>query len=228
MHDEGISRRQFVKLGSGAAAVAVFGLAGCTSTSSGSAASASTSASAASASASASAAATQTITDLRGATVEVPTTINKIVDLWHAHNQVILMLGAGDKLVGTTEVFKKRAGPNVIYPRLADVEALVVGTGAGEVNYEETLKLEPDVVFASDNNVTETARQKGLTTVNVAFQDYDGLREDVAVTAKILGPEAEAIAEQWKKILDEGDPFYSPNLTLMKPDFSIRKEGERL
>ena len=200
-YTDGISRRQFVKVGSGAAAAAVVaGLAGCSS-GSGSAASAA-SASASASSASASAAATQTITDIKGDKVEVPTKIEKIVDLWHAHNQVIMMLGAADKLIGTTEVFKKRPWPNVIYPRLAEVEALVVGTGAGEVNYEEALSLQPDVVFASDKDVTETARKQGLATVNVAFQDYDGLREDIRITAEVLGSDAQDIAKEWQDYLD--------------------------
>ena len=222
---DGISRRQFVKVGSGAAAVAVVaGLAGCSSGSGSASASASASAasdSASAASASASAAATQTITDLKGDTVEVPTEINSIVDLWHAHNQVIMMLGAADKLVGTTEVFKKRPWPNIIYPRLAEVEALVVGTGAGEVNYEEALKLQPDVVFASDKDVTETARKQGLTTVNVAFQDYDGLREDIKVTAQVLGGDAEDLAKEWQDYLDA-------NIKLVEDRMKDIKDEERV
>ena len=211
---DGISRRQFVKAGSGVAAAGILaGLVGCSGGSGSSSASASASASesasasasasvSASASAAAASGATQTVTDLKGVAVEVPTEIEKIVDLWHAHNQVIMMLGAADKLVGTTEVFKKRPWPNVIYPRLAEVEALVVGTGAGEVNYEEALGLQPDVVFASDDNVTETARKQGLTTLNVAFQDYDGLRNDVKVTAQVLGSDAEELAQEWQDCLD--------------------------
>ena len=233
VHD-GISRRQFVKVGSGAAAAAlVAGLAGCSSGSgsatsaSASAASASTSASASasasasSASAAASAGATQTIKDIKGDAVEVPTEINKIVDLWHAHNQVIMMLGAADKLVGTTEVFKKRPWPNIIYPRLSEVEALVVGTGAGEVNYEEALSLQPDVVFASDGDVTATARQQGLATVNVAFQDYDGLREDVKITAQVLGSDAEEIAKEWQDLLDA-------NIALVEERMKDIKEEDRV
>ena len=231
IHD-GISRRQFVKVGSGAAAAAlVAGLAGCSSgsgsaaaasaASAGASASASASASANSASAAASAGATQTIKDIKGDTVEVPTEINKIVDLWHAHNQVIMMLGAADKLVGTTEVFKKRPWPNIIYPRLSEVEALVVGTGAGEVNYEEALSLEPDVVFASDGDVTATARQQGLATVNVAFQDDDGLREDVKITAQVLGSDAEEIAKEWQDLLDA-------NIALVEERMKDIKEEDRV
>lgn len=205
MKQEGISRRQFIGVGAGAAAAAMMaGLAGCAggSGSSSAAASAASSSAAASASAAASGAATQTITDLAGEVVEVPTDINKIADLWHAHNQIVLMLGAGSKLVGTTENFKKRAWANVVFPEIANVEALVTGTGAGEVNFEEALKLEPDVVFASDPDVTANARKQGLTTVNVMFQDYDGLRNDVKLTAQVLGDEAQDIAKEWEQVLD--------------------------
>lgn len=223
-YNDGISRRQFVKVGSGAAAAAlVAGLAGCSSGSGSAAASgsASTSASGSASAASGSGAATRTITDIKGDAVEIPGEINTIVDLWHAHNQVIMMLGAADKLIGTTEVFKKRPWPNVIYPRLKDVEALVVGTGAGEVNYEEALKLQPDVVFASDKDVTETARKQGLATVNVAFQDYDGLREDIRITAEVLGSDAQEIAKEWQDYLDA-------NIKLVEDRMKDIKEEDRV
>ena len=146
---------------------------------------------------------TQIITDHGGDNVEVPLAINKIGDLWHAHNQIIFMLGAADKLVGTTDNFKKRKWANVVYPRLKDVEALVIGTGAGEVNYEETMKLEPDVVFASAASVVDGCRQYGLACLNVSFQDYDGLRSNVNITGKVLGGEAEKRAAEWKEYLDK-------------------------
>lgn len=212
-----LTRRQFVKVGSGAVAFAmVAGLAGCSSSSgSSSTSSGSTSASASASASTASSstkAATQTITDLGGDTVEVPTEINKIADLWHAHNQVILMLGAGDKLVGTTENFKKMAWANVVYPRLAEVEALVVGSGAGEVNYEEAINLQPDVVFGSDKDVIATARKQGLTAVNVMFQDYEGLRNDVQLTGKILGDDAQDMANEWEALLDENIELVSKRM----------------
>ena len=112
------------------------------------------------------------------------------------------MLGAGDKLVGTTENFKKRAWANKVYPGLSKVEALVTGQGAGEVNYEEALKLEPDVVFTSDKDVTTSCRDQGMCTVNVMFSDFDGLRRDVELTGTILGGDAADIATEWASLLD--------------------------
>ena len=208
-YQDGISRRQFVKISSGVAIAGAFaGLAGCSNGSGSGSASTSSSAGAsesasASASASSAATATQTVTDLKGATVEVPVEVNRIADLWHAHNQVVLMLGAGDKLVGTTENFKNMPWSAIVYPRLPEVETLVVGSGAGEVNYEEALNLQPDIVFASDDEVTETARKQGLAAVNVGFVDYQGLRDNVNLTAKILGGDAIDIAREWEALLDE-------------------------
>ena len=98
---------------------------------------------------------------------------------------------------------------------------LVVGTGAGEVNYEEALKLQPDVVFASDKDVTETARKQGLATVNVAFQDYDGLREDIRITAEVLGADAQEIAKEWQDYLDA-------NIKLVEDRMKDIKEEDRV
>ena len=200
-----ITRRKFIKFGAtGAATVSLIGMFGCSSTEEPAEPEATEDASSETAEPTAEPeATTQVITDLTGAEVEVPLEIEKIADLWHAHNQIVIMLGAGDKLVGTTENFKNRAWANVVYPRLAEVEALVVGSGAGEVNYEEALSLEPDVVFASDEEVTENARNQGLTTVNVMFQDYEGLRNNVTLTGQVLGADAQAAADAWAAMLDE-------------------------
>lgn len=194
---EGLSRRQFVYLGAGTAVAALAGLAACKKEEPAPSPEPSPEP------APEPAPTTQIITDHGGDKVEVPLTINKICDLWHAHNQIVLMLGGGDKLVGTTDNFKKRKWANVVYPRLKDVEVLVIGTGAGEVNYEETMKLEPDVVFASAASVVEGCRQYGLACLNVSFQDYDGLRSNVNITGKVLGGEAEKRAADWKEYLDK-------------------------
>jgi iron complex transport system substrate-binding protein len=105
--------------------------------------------------------------------------------------------------------------------RLAEVEALVVGTGAGEVNYEEALSLQRDAGFASDDGVTVNARKQGLATVNVAFQDYDGLRKDIEITAEVLGGDAVDIAKEWQDYLDA-------NIKLVEDRMKDIKEEERV
>lgn len=146
---------------------------------------------------------TQVIVDNRGDSVEVPLKVEKICDLWHAHNQITLMLGAGDKLVGTTQNFKNRKWANKVYPRLSEVTALVVGSGAGEVNYEEMLKLEPDLCFVSADAVAEGCRQYGLATLNVGFQDYEKLRRNVEISAQAIGGDAVQRGKDWEAYLNK-------------------------
>jgi iron complex transport system substrate-binding protein len=190
----GWTRRSFLKLGLGTVAVAgMAGLSACGTQN----ASQGSGASGANGS-------TQEITDLAGNTVSVPTNITKIVDFWHAHNQIVFMLGAADKLVGTTDNFKKMKWANVVYPGLANVESLVTGSGSNQaVNYEEALNLSPDVCFASSKDMVTSGTDQGLTMVNVMFQDYEGLRDDVNLTAKILGSDAQKTAQKWEDLLDE-------------------------
>ncbi|HEY4418949.1 MAG TPA: hypothetical protein VGN22_05515, partial [Pseudonocardia sp.] len=47
------------------------------------------------------AAGTHTITDSTGTAVTVPDTVSRIADAWPAHNEVVQMLGAGDRIVAT-------------------------------------------------------------------------------------------------------------------------------
>lgn len=192
--ERGLTRRTFAKTSAAAlCALALGGLAGCATKTSGDG----------SGDGGQAQPDTWTITDLAGDTVEMPARIDSIVDLWHAHNQIVLMLGAGAKLVGTTDNFKKMAWANVVYPDLADIESLVTGSGDSQtVNYEELTNLQPSVVFASSKDMVQQTRDNGFVAVNVMFQDYDGLRNDVALTAEILGDEAKKAADAWKKLLD--------------------------
>lgn len=49
----------------------------------------------------------RTITDMNGAEVVIPAEINTVVNLWPASNSVMLCMGAGDKLIGTTSFTQK-------------------------------------------------------------------------------------------------------------------------
>jgi iron complex transport system substrate-binding protein len=49
--------------------------------------------------ASAAAAGTHQVVDSTGASISVPCTVTRIADAWPAHNEVVQMVGAGDKIV---------------------------------------------------------------------------------------------------------------------------------
>ena len=127
--------------------------------------------------------ATRVVKDIDGTDVTIPKEITKIADLWHANNQVVLMLGGADKLVSTTTSVQG-------LPWFADVQM------------EEIQKLKPQVVLASNKNQIEMARNAGIPAVRVNFADYDGLRKTVAITADVLGGKAPEIGKQYIEYLD--------------------------
>jgi iron complex transport system substrate-binding protein len=147
------------------------------------------------------AAETRKITDMGGTEVTLPAEVNKIIDLWHANNQVVLLLGGADKLIGTTEVIKTLPWYAKVYPRIADVKQFT-GASASGFNNEEILAAKPDVVIASTPKDAETLRNAGINAVFVTFRDFDGLKETVRVTAKVLGGSAEGRAEKFIEYFD--------------------------
>ena len=71
---------------------------------------------------------TKVIKDIDGKEVTVPTTPEHIADLWHANNQVVLLLGGAEKLVSTTTNVKSLAWFKQVYPGIEKVDAPVKGT----------------------------------------------------------------------------------------------------
>lgn len=59
---------------------------------------------------------TKVIKDIDGKEVTVPTNPERIADLWHANNQVVLLLGGAEKLVSTTSTVKSLAWFKQVYP----------------------------------------------------------------------------------------------------------------
>ena len=143
--------------------------------------------------------ATRVVKDIDGTDVTIPKDITKVADLWHANNQVVLMLGGADKLVSTTTSVQGLPWFAKVYPRIKEIPAPVKGT---DVQMEEIQKLKPQVVLASNKNQIEMARNAGIPAVRVNFQDYDGLRKVINITAEVLGDKAPEMAKQYLAYLD--------------------------
>ena len=47
---------------------------------------------------------TRTFTDMAGHTITIPTNVTRIGDVWPANNEVVVLLGACNKLVATSTV----------------------------------------------------------------------------------------------------------------------------
>lgn len=143
---------------------------------------------------------TRTIKDIDGTEVKIPENPQRIADLWHANNQMVLLLGGQDKLAATTQSIQKLPWFKQVDPGIAKVPAPVKGT---DVNMEELLKTNPDVVLASDTKQIEEARSAGLPAVHVDFQNFADLKKTLDITAEVLGTQdAKDRAQRYEKYLD--------------------------
>jgi len=131
----------------------------------------------------------RTVRDINNQSVELPQQVNRIADLWPANNQVVLMLGGADKLVATTEATRNLPWFAKVYPRIKNVPALSNGQ---TVQSEALLGVRPDVVLLSQPAMQQQVRRAGMKPVLVRFQDFNGLKQTVRLTADVIGGNAPA------------------------------------
>ena len=128
---------------------------------------------------------TKVIKDVDGQEVTVPVTPERVANLWHANNQVILTLGGAPKLSATTHYVTTIPWFRQVYPDITKVPAPIAANN--DLNMEALLATKPDVVLVSSEKQTEAVRQAGLTAVRVGFSDMNGLMQTVNLTAEVLG-----------------------------------------
>ena len=157
---------------------------------------------------------TKVIKDIDGTEVTVPTKPERIADLWHANNQVVLLLGGADKLVATTTNVKSLAWFKKIYPGIENVDAPVKGT---DVNMEQLSADKPEVLLASNKDQVSKAAETGIPSVHVEFQNFTDLKRTVELTAEVIGtPEAIAKAKQYIAYLEKNEKLVQDRLKDVK------------
>lgn len=148
----------------------------------------------------------RTAKDQGGTEVELPENVTKVADLWHANNEIVLLLGGADKLVATTDTVKNMKWFAKVYPNIKDVKAPLSGDN---IQAEELMALKPDVVLSSTDAQIEAARNAGLKAVKVFFQNLKDMRETIKITAQVLGPDAEKKADEYLKYFDGNIDYVS-------------------
>jgi len=148
--------------------------------------------------------ATQTITDMAGNVVTIPADIERLADLWHAHNEVVLMLGAGDKLVATTSNIKALPFFKKVYPRIDDIPAAQTGTGAGDISMETLVSTKPEVVVLSSatNETLDKLKEAGIPAVIITFTNFDDLKKAFKLSGSMLGDSEKQKADEYISYLD--------------------------
>lgn len=136
----------------------------------------------------------RSVVDMTGKTVTLPQNVNRVA-VNGAMNQVVLMLGNGDKIVATANVLKDNPVFAKIYPRIKDIPA-PFDFMAGEVNAEELAKTRPDVVIGGNPRGNNASLESlGIPVVNVNLRNPEEIKQAVLLVGEVLGPkEAEKAA----------------------------------
>lgn len=137
----------------------------------------------------------RTITDMTGAEVVIPAEIHTVVNLWPASNSVMLCMGAGDKLIGTTSFTKKLFWSQKVYPGIVDVPVATE-------NVEELLTLSPDLIITPQQKTAETLRGAGLPAICLMFSDYDTMKQAFTILGEAFGGEYIEKAAKWSDLVD--------------------------
>ncbi|MBZ9606992.1 ABC transporter substrate-binding protein [Clostridium estertheticum] len=143
---------------------------------------------------------TRTITNMSGEKVKIPTNIQKIGDSWPAHNEVLSMLGSGEKIVATVLTPRGRPWLYKVNPQMNKSETVFT---AADVNVEELLKTKPDIVFMpSSYKYSDKITSAGIPVVQLNFTNYEELKSCFKLTGDILGTEAKQKATKYNSYLD--------------------------
>lgn len=147
-----------------------------------------------------SAASEQSITDMVGNTVKVPTKISHIADSWPAHTEVLMLLGAGKKIVATANTQKGLPWMFKVEPSLKNA----ITTTSQTFNTESLAAKNPDIYFMSPGNTnSDKIKSMGIPTVQLNFTNYQQMEECINLTAKILGTDAQKRATKYNTYLNQ-------------------------
>ena len=150
------------------------------------------------------------------------------------HAGVVLKLGA-HRTAGHSHY--GQAGMNLGYMgRLCYAQDVSAVTGAclmvSRAKYDEVGGFGEDfAVSLNDVDFCLKLREKGYLNVFTPFAElfhYESLSRGLDLegeNAKRYESESEHFRTKWKAVLDKGDPYYNPNFSLDRSDFSLNVEG---
>ena len=146
---------------------------------------------------------THVVTDMSGTKVKLPTKVNRVAALWHAHNPILMMLGAKKQVVATTSMIQGNQLLASVYPELKKQATPFNGNA---VNIEALLATRPDVAISSDPAQVKQIKAAGVPAINAMFQDLAGMQKSVTLTAQVLNTKlAKSRASAYNQALVEAE-----------------------
>ncbi|MFM2475818.1 ABC transporter substrate-binding protein [Celerinatantimonas sp. MCCC 1A17872] len=146
--------------------------------------------------------------------ISVPQKIKRIACAWEAQNSILVMLGAGDKIVATTKVAKSIPAFTQIDPAIRHAQLVTMG-GANDLNAEHLITLHPDILFVPEG--FSKTKQRQLERAGIAVSAFHSnsmhsLIERVLITGKLLGPKAYQKALRYQAYFKHNEQLVSERL----------------
>lgn len=146
------------------------------------------------------------IVDMKGRTVTIPKTVDKVFMDWAQGTLHMMTLGALDKVVAVRTAFEGEifTWARTIYPNFDVVQK----DDAPFMNIEALLAYEPDVIFSLSDEDSRNYENIGIPVVVVTFADYDEFKQAMRIIGDVLGGE---YAIKATKFVD----FFNANIALV-------------
>lgn len=163
---------------------------------------------------------TREIANGQGKTITIPKNVERIAAAG-ALNQIVFMLGGGDKLVATAEGVKKGFFP-VVFPRIKEIPAAYTGAGPGVLSVETLLQTDPQIVFgtAASDKEAQILASAGIISIGLKLNTPEDIKNTVLMVGKIISSEAENKAIEFNKYYD-GNLEYAANTTKSAPKVKV-------
>jgi iron complex transport system substrate-binding protein len=153
----------------------------------------------------------KTIVDCIGRKVDIPINATKIAAIDPFSGQTMIMIGAGDKMVSTTNGNKRDKLLEAIYPNLTNV-AVIHSSGA--INAEALAALKPDFVFLKNEFYIAEGEADKLKKLGIPYLvvKYSTMEEQIS-TISMIG---EAIGGEAKEKADAINEYYRHVITIAR------------
>ena len=159
---------------------------------------------------------TRQIRDMTGEYVLIPTEVNRVLVDWVAGTQMVITLGAKDKLVGVSPWLDGRAPTfaetwtQLLVPGIENIPVEAVAQHSGNIiNAEGVLLLQPDLVITDRLTRLTLYRNAGLNAIFANLNTKENFIESMLMIGNALGD-----AERAKAILF--NDFVTANWEMVK------------
>lgn len=180
----------------------------------------------------------RTVVDQIGRTVTIPDKVERVVTLQHQTLNILVQLGAKDKLVGVLSKWKKQLGPRFVRFDPA-LEHMATPGDLTSVNIESLVSVKPDVVFIANyapKDMVAAIEKTGIPVIAISLRRdaagekdklnptmkdedaayNDGLKDGIRLIAEVVG--AQKRGEELIQAAFSNRDFVAKRLANVKPE----------